>query len=158
MRPQGPRCGRAPRPRGPARLIDQQNKLLAAKSLTVFGNLLIDTIASNDYDLVVDKIKTFSPPAVYLEVTSLAFNEAKSTELLLQFMKMIETMFRRKSDFELAQSYLGIFLKVHDTLITNDMQLVSQLKRLQDLQEKTWKNLEQNFLYCLSVINYMRNV
>lgn len=137
---------------------DQQNKLLAAKSLTVFGNLLIDTIASNDYDLVVDKIKTFSPPAVYLEVTSLAFNEAKSTELLLQFMKMIETMFRRKSDFELAQSYLGIFLKVHDTLITNDMQLVSQLKRLQDLQEKTWKNLEQNFLYCLSVINYMRNV
>lgn len=52
------------------------------------------------------------PSAIDLEIRGLGVEDGGSEILLYQFLKFIEYLFNSRKNYELAQSYLGLFLQV----------------------------------------------
>lgn len=57
-------------------------------------------------------LKDCGPSAISVELTNLAPEGGGSTDLLLAFIRMIDSMLASGRDFDLAHSYLALFLKV----------------------------------------------
>lgn len=57
-------------------------------------------------------LKDCGPSAVSVELTNLAPEGGGSSDLLLAFIRMIDSMLASGRDFDLAHSYLALFLKV----------------------------------------------
>lgn len=57
-------------------------------------------------------LKSFGPSHIEIELRGLAPEGGGSTEMMLSFLRMIGMMLNKKYNFELAQAYLALFLKV----------------------------------------------
>ncbi|KAF9583486.1 hypothetical protein BGW38_009350 [Lunasporangiospora selenospora] len=72
----------------------------------------------HDYSDFFDHLKTLNPSAVDFEVRSMSLENDLSE--LRYFMEAIEYLLRQRRDFELAEVYLNLFLKIHgDVLLGN---------------------------------------
>ncbi|KAJ8674862.1 hypothetical protein QAD02_010648 [Eretmocerus hayati] len=127
------------------------------ESLTPFGRILERTITTNNFDEVIEKLKSMGPNAIDLELQSLAFDLKSSVPLMLQFMKMIRCMMKSKKDFELAQAYLSLFLKRHGTTISDEEELSQCLSELQRVQMKSWMMLREKLFYNMSIVQYLKS-
>lgn len=67
-------------------------------------------------DLPLRLLKDSGPSAVSIELTNLAPDGGGSSTLLLAFIQMIDSMLASGRDFDLAQGYLALFLKVRTHL------------------------------------------
>ncbi|PSN35551.1 WD repeat-containing protein 36 [Blattella germanica] len=130
----------------------------AFQSLSEFGKLLNETSESNNFQPAIDKLKMFGPSTIDFEVTSLAPEGGGSVAVMLQFLKMVEFMFKSNKNFELAQAYLGLFLKTHGTFIASESELREYLPILQDCQNASWSNLQNRLQYSLCVIQTIKGV
>lgn len=61
-------------------------------------------------------LKDSGPSAISVELTNLAPEGGGSSGLLLAFVRMIDSMLTSGRDFDLAHSYLALFLKVSVTI------------------------------------------
>lgn len=66
----------------------------------------------NTDDAALNLLKELGPSAIETELRSLSPECGGSVEVMQSFLKMIGMMLARKRDFELAQAYLALFLKV----------------------------------------------
>lgn len=123
---------------------------------TIFGKMLMDTKDSNNFSPVIEKMKTMSPSGLDFEIHSLGLEAEGSITLLKQFMAMIEYMFSKNQDFELAQAYFAIFLRSHRNTLTEDKNLHEYLKKIESAQLNGWNKLENDLMFCLSVINVLK--
>lgn len=57
-------------------------------------------------------MKEMGPSAVDVELRSLAPEAGGSVDMMAQFMVFLDKIFATNRDFELAQAYLGLFMKV----------------------------------------------
>lgn len=57
-------------------------------------------------------LKVLGPSSIEIELRSLAPEGGGSLEVMLSFLRMIGMMLNKKYNFELAQAYLALFLKV----------------------------------------------
>lgn len=130
-------------------------KLNQIKNYTIFGNLLSETDPKN-FSVVIEKLKTMSPSGIDFEINSLGLEAQGSLELLDKFMSLIEYMLSSNRDFELAQSYLGLFLKVHGKTILEQEVLYEHLKHIKYLQTRGWDGLENDIMFCLSAISVLK--
>lgn len=143
--------------------IDNNSKLLIPNNfsnLTLFGKMLKDTIDNddNDFSKIIERLKVLGPSSIDLQVQSLSSDSTCSVEIMLQFMKMIKHMMMSNRDFELSQSYLGIFLKIHGTAIQNDEKLFKYLSNLSTVQRKSWNLLREKLFYNISVVQYLKKM
>lgn len=139
---------------------DDNSKLLMPENfqnLTKFGETLSDAELSGNYQQCVDHILNIGPSMIDFEIKSLHPDGGGSVNLMLQFMQMIEYMLNTNLNFELAQTYLGVFLKAHGRTIAEHAQLKDHLKCIEMAQDKGWKVLEQKLLYGLGVVSNLRN-
>lgn len=63
-------------------------------------------------DRPVRLLKDCGPAALSIEVTNLTSEGGGSSDLLLAFIHMIDSMLASGRDFDLAHAYLALFLKV----------------------------------------------
>lgn len=92
----------------------------------------------------------FGPSALDAEILNLAPEGGGSLEVQVKFLEMLKHMFSQKSNFELGQTYLAVFLKHHADTCMEEEQLSSLL---QDLNSgEAWAGLESRILYCTSVV------
>ncbi|XP_058788671.1 WD repeat-containing protein 36 [Phymastichus coffea] len=126
------------------------------QNLTPFGRLLQKSVESNNFTEAVAKLKEMGPSAVDAEIQTLAFDLQIATPMLLQFMKLLKSMLKSKVDFELAQSYLALFLKQHGTMITEEQELADYLEELEKVQLKSWNVLSEKLSYNLSVVQHLK--
>lgn len=124
---------------------------------TVFGKLLNESTVSNNYNVVFEKLKSMGPSSIEFEIKNLSAEIEHSEILLLQFMKMIKFVFDNNVDFELAQAYLALFLKVHGETIMNSRTLKNYLEELKDGQLNGWQRLQDLLFYNLSVIKELKS-
>jgi len=139
---------------------DDTTKLLIPDNfhnLTSFGKKLESTIESGNYQDCVDHLTNLGPSMIDFEVKSMHPDGGGSIIIMLQFMKMIEYMFNTNTNFELAQTFLGIFLKSHGRIIAENKEFKVQLKDIQEAQSKGWSTLEDKLLYGLGVVASLRN-
>lgn len=132
----------------------EQTKLLQTSqfsNLTKFGKML-DRSAKNDIFIdSINLITSLGPSMVDFEIKSLDPHAGGNDTVMLQFMKMIHFMLASNRNFELAQSYLGVFLKEHSRYIVTQPSLRAFLKDIKTAQNIGWKKLENKLLYGIAV-------
>ena len=128
------------------------------QNLTIFGEMLLSSIQSNDFLDAIEKLKSLGPSAIDFEVKSLAHYSICSVELMLQFMKMIRCMLESKQDFELLQAYLAIFLKSHGEAIAEEKKLLDYITDLQITQQRMWRKLREKLFYSLSIVQHSKKI
>lgn len=76
----------------------------------IVGNNWI--LLKNADEAALNLLKELGPSGIETELRSLSPDCGGSVEVMQSFLKMIGMMLDRKRDFELAQAYLALFLKV----------------------------------------------
>ncbi|XP_053330329.1 WD repeat-containing protein 36 [Spea bombifrons] len=129
--------------------------VLEQKSL--FCVQLQEAIENQNYDIPLKTIKEMGPSAIDAELRNLVPEGGGSVEVMQSFLKMIGSMLATKRDFELAQAYLALFLKLHLRFISSEPRLVEEVSTLSASLQETWLNLQTLFNQSLCVLNYMKS-
>jgi U3 small nucleolar RNA-associated protein 21 len=75
-------------------------------------------VVERDYSDFFDHLKTLNPSAVDFELRSMSLDHDLAE--LRYFLEAIEYLLKVRRDFELAEAYLNLFLKIHgDVLVAN---------------------------------------
>lgn len=141
------------------RTESENSKLLVHpdfQNLTTFGNLLQKSSSENNFTEVIERLKSLGPSSIDFEIQSLTLDLKYTEQLMMQFMIMIKHMMESKKDFELAQAYLSVFLKVHGSLIAENKRLLKYLTELQEVQSTSWSTLREKLFYNLSVVQHLK--
>uniref|UniRef100_A0A182SDB4 WDR36/Utp21 C-terminal domain-containing protein n=1 Tax=Anopheles maculatus TaxID=74869 RepID=A0A182SDB4_9DIPT len=138
-----------------SRIID----LKQVDHLTPFGRLLNAAIVTEEYDKAIDYLMKLGPSMIEHEVRNLTpFNSGSgSLPVMGMFLRMIIHMFGQRKEFELAQSYLSLFLKLHGRTVVENKQLSELLPDVEEAQKTGWSVLEDKLLYGLGVVSNLRN-
>lgn len=140
---------------------DQENSRLKSavnmENLTVFGIILKKCAEAEDYNNAINHLLTLNPSMIDYEVKSLAPLQGGSISLMNSFLQMIMAMFHSNANFELAQSYLALFLKSHEEVICGSSMLIKSLEEVESVQNKSWLSIENQLLYSIGVVSNLRN-
>ena len=133
------------------KLIDKFNPISS------FGQLLLDCSKESNYTKIIECFKSMGPSAIDAEIRSLSSEILGSNQLMLSFLDAMIQGLESKLDFELIQSYLGLFLKVHTEVILKDKLLVQKCDQLSKIIDCLWNHLEMDFNRTLCITNYLRS-
>ncbi|XP_036165773.1 WD repeat-containing protein 36 isoform X2 [Myotis myotis] len=153
--------GLVPRYAAPEQNNDpQQSKvvnlgILAQKS--DFFLKLEEGLMNNKYDAALNLLKELGPSAIETELRSLSPEGGGSVEVMQSFLKMIGMMLARKRDFELAQAYLALFLKLHLKMLPSEPKLLEEMTQLSSQVEENWIHLQSLFNQSMCILNYIKS-
>ncbi|XP_012514960.1 PREDICTED: WD repeat-containing protein 36 [Propithecus coquereli] len=153
--------GLVPRYAAPEQNNDpQQSKvvnlgILAQKS--DFCLKLEEGLINNKYDAALNLLKELGPSGIETELRSLSPDCGGSIEVMQSFLKMIGMMLDRKRDFELAQAYLALFLKLHLKMLPSEPILLEEMTKLSSQVEENWIHLQSLFNQSMCVLNYIKS-
>lgn len=102
-------------------------------------------------------LKDLGPSNIEIELRSLAPEGGGSLEVMLSFLRMIGMMLNKKYNFEIAQAYLALFLKLHLKIISSEPSLLEEISVLSKQLEETWIHLRSLFNQSLCVLTYMKS-
>lgn len=140
---------------------NKETKLLipeALTTLTVFAKRLVECEENESYEKCIEKLKTLSPAAIEAEVSSMSPDVGGSIKVLEQFLKMIDVMLKSNRDFELAQSYLSLFLKTHTKLISQNEGLRIILDSVEETATQAWAKLQSQLMYNICVVKALKDM
>ncbi|CAG2174545.1 unnamed protein product, partial [Oppiella nova] len=128
------------------------------KPISMFGKLII-TCHENEsnYEPLLDLLKTMGPSAIDAEIRSLSTQLNGSPNLLIYFLDAMEATLKTNKDFELIQSYLGLFLKIHTEDIVTNEALKTRCEQLSQMTDELWDRLSKEFNKSLCLTNYLRS-
>jgi U3 small nucleolar RNA-associated protein 21 len=98
------------------------------------------------------------PSAIDIEFRSFSVEMGGSIEIINKFLQFIIYLLTTKNNFELANAYLSLVLKIHGDTISNDDELINQLEKIKEIQTLAWDNLKINFNKNLCIVGYLKNV
>lgn len=127
------------------------------KNLTAFGIVLTKSSEIKDYSNAIKYITSLNPSMIDYEIRSLSPLGGGSITLMAKFLETIIEMFNSNQSFELAQSYLALFLKVHEEVISESKDLVDILSTVEESQNQSWKTIEDKLFYNIGVVSNLRN-
>lgn len=136
---------------------DDSNNKIAPETLmqTVFAQQLLKAQSLNDYQSLFDQLKVMGPSALNYEIRSLSPEAGGTYELMVKFLELLRQVCENNKDFELTQSYLGVFLKHNGRALAQQPKAIESLEQLS--QHNPWEQLQNDFLLCLSIVDYMKN-
>ncbi|GAB1606546.1 WD repeat-containing protein 36-like [Argonauta hians] len=124
--------------------------------LTNTAKLLQNAKEEDDYIKVLEAFKEMGPAAIDLEIRGLGIMEGGSEILMYQFLKFVQYLFESKKNYELAQSYLGLFLQIHFSEIGTSDRLCELIKQLHQQHVEIWHELQRQFSQTNCLIDYLR--
>uniref|UniRef100_A0A8D0HH66 WD repeat domain 36 n=1 Tax=Sphenodon punctatus TaxID=8508 RepID=A0A8D0HH66_SPHPU len=128
--------------------------ILAQKS--DFYMQLEEALSCNTYESPLSILKDMGPSGIETELRGLAPEGGGSIEVMQSFLRLIGMMLNTKRDFELAQAYLALFLKLHLKIISLEPNLLDEISKLSPQLEETWNQLQTLFNQSLCVLNYTK--
>lgn len=135
-----------------SKVIDASSFLL--ETLSPFGLLL----KSGEHESAFDTLVLMGPSNIDLEIRNLDPDIGGSRDAMLQFLHMILKMLESHKHFEVAQGYLGLFMKRHSDFITTpDADVEAVCKDLLEQQVKSWHVLKGDVNKSLSLLSYLKN-
>ncbi|XP_014367233.2 WD repeat-containing protein 36 [Papilio machaon] len=143
---------------------DKENgdrKLLIPESLSTLSPFAKRLVACNnpeEYGPCVDKLKTLSPAAIEAEIISMGVDAGGSIEVMEHFLSMVGCMLKTNRDFELAQSYLSLFLKTHTKAISQSKELLNVLESVEEAATETWSRLQAHLMYNICVVKALKDM
>lgn len=128
------------------------------QNYTAFGKALDDSRHAPDRMAeCVAQLTALGPSRIDFEIRSLHPDGGGSVVLMRQFLRLLEQMLVSNANFELAQTYLAVFLKAHGRTVAEEAGLREALPALEAAQLRGWAVLEQELLYGLGVVKALRN-
>ncbi|XP_056393450.1 WD repeat-containing protein 36 [Hyla sarda] len=118
---------------------------------------LEESLDHNNYDIPLKTIKELGPSSIETEIRNLAPEGGGSIEVMQSFLKMVGRMLEMRLDFELAQAYLALFLKIHLRFISSQAALLEEVSMLSASLEETWLHVQTLCNQSLCVLNYMKS-
>ncbi|XP_050316209.1 WD repeat-containing protein 36 [Anthonomus grandis grandis] len=137
------------------------SKLLIPENFTnytEFGKLLDKTRESGDFSECLEKLKSLGPSMIDFEIKSLAPEAGGSVTLILQFLRMIETILKSNKDFELAEAYLSVFLRSHGQFAAETEVLRNFLPNLSSCHLELWHRLQEKLMYSICVVQNLKTM
>ncbi|XP_039750603.1 WD repeat-containing protein 36 [Pararge aegeria] len=141
--------------------LSSDKKLLIPESLstlTPFAKKLNGCEKSADYKECLEKLKTLSPSSIEAEVTSMAPDVGGSIDVMKHYLRMIDVLLKSNKDFELAQSYLSLYLKVHTKTISENEDLRKTLESVEESASQAWSKLQSHLLYNICVVKALKDM
>ncbi|XP_037607717.1 WD repeat-containing protein 36 [Sebastes umbrosus] len=139
---------------------ETQSKLLRWGLLSQrseFSSDLESALQSGSFDRPVRRLKDCGPAALSVELTCLSSEGGGASSLLLAFIHMIDSMLASGRDFDLAQAYLALFLKLHLRSLSQDSVAMAALLRLSSRLETGWAELRSSFDQSLCLLSYAKS-
>lgn len=127
-------------------------------TLTVFGKKLVVCETEENYEKCIEKLKTLAPAAIEAEVTSMAPDAGGNIDVMKKFLKMLDVMLKSNRDFELAQSYMSLFLKMHTKVVSQHEDLRFALVSVEETAAKAWSKLQNELLYNICVVKALKDM
>ncbi|TSL28217.1 WD repeat-containing protein 36 [Bagarius yarrelli] len=112
---------------------------------------------SSLYDDVVRHLKELGPSAIDTELRSLAPDMGGNLSIMQSFLKMISSMLKQRQDFDLAQAYLALFLKLHLRLIAEQPVLMQETEKVLELLEGTWTSIQTLLNQNMCLLSYIKS-
>ncbi|XP_043225558.1 WD repeat-containing protein 36-like [Amphibalanus amphitrite] len=131
----------------------------ALAPVTELGRLLLKAETGDDehYDAVMTLLKTFGPWQLDSELRQLAPAPGSSPKLLRLFLVTLHHQLDSCRDFELAQAYLGLFLKLHGPAISESLELRNLVDKLSTSQAAAWERLQGRINSALCLVSFLRS-
>ncbi|XP_074033556.1 WD repeat-containing protein 36 [Leptinotarsa decemlineata] len=131
---------------------------LSFVNLSEFGKLLDSSRQNDDFQAVIDKLKTFGPSMTDFEIKSLSPEGGGSVEVMLQFLKCLEFILKSNKDLELGEAYMSVFLKAHGSVIAQEKVLRDYLPNIRSCQSVAWERLQAKLFYCTCVTQNLKTM
>uniref|UniRef100_M3XKA9 WD repeat domain 36 n=1 Tax=Latimeria chalumnae TaxID=7897 RepID=M3XKA9_LATCH len=138
----------------------EQSKVLNLGVLAQKSNFymqLEDALLHEDYNSPVKLLKEMGPSSIDTELRGLAPEGGGSLEVMSSFLRMIGSMMHTRRDFELAQAYLALFLKLHLKVIVEDPTLLEETSKVSTQLEETWAHMQTLFNQSMCLLGYMKS-
>ena len=132
-------------------------KASTLNNLTNFGKLLEATASTQDYEKCVQHLKQLGPSMIDFEIKSLHPIGGGTIKAMVEFLNTLQFMFKSNLNFELAQSYLSVFLRSHGLNLVEIPDVINKLEELSKVQESSWQQLEEKLMYGMGVVAALRN-
>lgn len=139
---------------------DQQTKVvhlgvLAQKS--PFYVQLESALVSDRYEAPVKLLKQMGPSGIDAELRGLAPDMGGDVSVLKGFLRMVASILDSRRDFDLAQAYLALFLKLHLRLLSQDQELMEEASKVSERLEETWTSMQTLFNQSLCLLAYTKS-
>ncbi|KAM8828910.1 WD repeat-containing protein 36 [Spinachia spinachia] len=143
----------------PATEQETKSKLLGGlmSHRSQFSSDLESALQSGSFDRPVRLLKDCGPAALSIEITCLTSEGGGASSLPLAFIHMIDSMLSSGRDFDLAQAYLALFLKLHLRTVSQDSDAMAALLRLSSRLEAGWAELRASLDQSLCLLSYTKS-
>ncbi|KAK4542568.1 hypothetical protein LTR36_006616 [Oleoguttula mirabilis] len=105
-----------------------------------------------DYAPFVEHLKGLSPAAADIEIRSLSVENDE----MVTFVHALAWVLRSRRDFELAQAWMGVFLRIHGDLVFNVKELGEAVGEWRQAMEEEKMRVQRLAGYCGGVVGYLR--
>lgn len=127
-------------------------------TLTVFCRKLNECEEDFEFEKCIEKFKSMSPSNIEAEITGMDPETGGTIDVMKKFLNMLEVMLNSNRDFELAQSYLGLFLKIHAKIISKNDELVKLLDVVEESATKAWSKIQNSLMYNICVVKALKDM
>ncbi|KAF4592439.1 snoRNA binding protein [Ophiocordyceps camponoti-floridani] len=133
-------------------------KLDQARLEERFSSVLRKAAMTGDYDDFITHLKSLSPSSADLELRSLSIGNGNAeTNELLHFIQALIARLEARSDYELTQAWMTVFLRLHVDVVSQSEVLLSALRRWRAQQMRESRRLDELVGYCSGVVGFLRS-
>uniref|UniRef100_A0AAR2KC63 Small-subunit processome Utp21 domain-containing protein n=1 Tax=Pygocentrus nattereri TaxID=42514 RepID=A0AAR2KC63_PYGNA len=139
---------------------EEQSKVVNLGALaqkSSFYLQLEEALDTNLYEGPVQLLKELGPSAIDTELRGLAPGMGGDICVMQSFLKMIGSMLLSRQDFDLAQAYLALFLKLHLRLIAEQTLLMEEAGNVLELLEETWTSMQTILNHSMCLLSYIKS-
>uniref|UniRef100_A0A673L199 WD repeat-containing protein 36-like n=1 Tax=Sinocyclocheilus rhinocerous TaxID=307959 RepID=A0A673L199_9TELE len=105
----------------------------------------------------VKLLRELGPSAIETELRSLSPDMGGDVRVMQSFLKMISSILQSKRDFDLAQAYLALFLKLHLRFIADQPELMEEAESVSAHLEETWMSMQTLLNQNICVLSYIKS-
>jgi len=117
-----------------------------------FSSLIEQAGHHGQYRPCLNHLKELSPAAADIEIRSMS---AERDEMLT-FVRALTWLMHERRDFELGQTWMAVFLRIHGEIVVNVDELRTAVQEWQRALDDEEKRVQRLAGYCSGVIGYLR--
>ena len=105
----------------------------------------------------MNMLKDKGPSSIEIELQRLSPEGGGSVKLMIKFVNLCRYVMESAFDFEAVQSYCALFLKLHSDTILENTEVCDALSKLQNTQEKSWKELNYDMTGASALVTFCKS-
>lgn len=105
-----------------------------------------------DSSVFVNYLKSLSPAAADVEIRSLSSVDGE----MLAFVRALLWVLQSKRDFELGQTWMAVFLRIHSDVVIRDSEIRAVVAEWREMLRTDKERISSLVGYCSGMVEYLR--